>query len=115
MQIIPILVVDDKQAAIDFYRHVFRAEVGQTLVETTQLFIQGQSIGIRQATESHEKTQERIVLLAETAAPDVLEQNAIKHGAEVISPVDDDESGLRLGRISDPFGIQWILSTAFPR
>jgi len=116
MQLIPVLTVEDDKAALDFYLDVFNAQVGRSLYNTTQIIIQGQSIAIRKSDEDHPiEGDANVVLMVETAAPDVLEQAALKLGATTINPVDGQDSGIRAGSIRDPFGFQWILSTPIPR
>ena len=116
MQLIPILVVEDYQAALDFYRKAFQATELMTFGETTQLRVQDQIFAVRKADETIRGGEtDNILLLIETAAPDVVEQEAVKHGADIINPVEDRESGVRAGRFKDPFGIQWIVSTKHPR
>ena len=112
MQLIPILVVEDHQAALDFYRKAFQATQLMTFGETTQLRVQDQIFAVRKADETTRGGEtDNIVLLIQTAAPDVVQQEAIKHGADIIAPVEDRKSGVRAGRFRDPFGIQWIVST----
>ncbi|AZQ77556.1 hypothetical protein EJ997_09630 [Flaviflexus ciconiae] len=115
MQLIPILVVEDDNAALDFYTKVFQADIKKVHRNTTQISVQGYAIAIRKADDRDACSDEHgIILLIETAAPDVLAEAAIKHGAEKITDVDDHETGIRAGRIRDPFGFQWILSTPAP-
>ena len=112
MQLIPILVVEDHQAALDFYRKAFQATQLMTFGETTQLRVQDQIFAVRKAEETARISEtDNIVLLIQTAAPDVVQQEAVKHGADIINAVEDRESGVRAGRFKDPFGIQWIVST----
>lgn len=116
MQLIPILVVEDHQAALDFYTKAFRATELIKFGETTQLRVQDQIFAVRKADETTRGGETDTILLhIETAAPDVVEHEAVKHGAEIITPVQDRESGVRAGRFKDPFGIQWIVSTKYPR
>ena len=112
MQLIPILVVEDHQAALDFYRKAFQATQLMTFGETTQLRVQDQIFAVRKADETIRGGEtDNILLLIETAAPDVVAEEAVKHGAHIITPVEDREAGVRAGRFRDPFGIQWIVST----
>lgn len=112
MQLIPILVVDDYQAALDFYVEAFRATTLMSVGDTTQMQVQDQVFAVRKADETTRGGEtDNILLLIETAAPDVVEQDALKHGAHIITPVEDREAGVRAGRFRDPFGIQWIVST----
>lgn len=116
MQLIPILVVEDYQAALDFYAEALQATTITSFEDTTQLQVQDQVFAVRQAAEQDEVgSSDSVHLLIETAAPDVVQEEAVRHGADTISPVDDRESGIRAGRFRDPFGFQWIVSTRHPR
>ncbi|MBM9432202.1 VOC family protein [Flaviflexus equikiangi] len=116
MQLIPVLVVEDVDTALDFYSRAFRAETYKVIDQTTTLRIQNQAFAIREADESDPAGRaDSVLLLIETAAPDSVAEVAISHGATAVSPVDDRESGIRAGRLRDPFGFQWIVSTPVPR
>jgi len=112
MQLIPILVVEDHAAALEFYAKAFGAETLLSFDRTTQLRVQDQIFAVREGDKgTGQSSTNSVLLLIQTAAPDSVESAAIEHGAETITPVEDKESGIRAGRFRDPFGFQWIVST----
>lgn len=116
MQIIPILVVDDVEEALDFYTRAFRARVYKVVGDITAMQVQDQAFGVRRGDEDElESSCDRVRLVIETAAPEVLQEAALNHGAEIIEPVDYRDSGVRAGRFIDPFGFQWTTTTPVPR
>ena len=116
MQLIPILVVEDYRAALDFYTEALQAVSVTSVRNTTQLRVQDQVFAVRAADDTDGAgAPDGVLLLIETAAPDVVLRDAVKHGADIISPVSVRESGVRAGRFRDPFGFQWIVSTRYPR
>lgn len=116
MELIPILVVEDPEAALDFYTKAFQARVYKIIGDTTSVLVQNQPFAIRRA-DDHDPagSGDGLVLLIETAAPDVVSAAALEHGAHCIEPVADRDLGVRAGRFRDPFGFQWIVSTPIPR
>ncbi|WP_437332763.1 VOC family protein [Sorangium sp. So ce394] len=51
-----------------------------------------------------------IVITLNVEDPDAVAARAIKAGAKIIYPINDQLYGRREGRIEDPFGYQWKLS-----
>ena len=116
MEIIPILVVADADAAIDFYTRVFDAELekrrGEDRVKYAVILMQNQRIALKDTDEIDTVANPTgVILEVVTAAPDAVQQSALNAGAEVIEPVANQSYGARAGRIRDPFGHQWILTT----
>ena len=46
-----------------------------------------------------------------TEDPDTLADRAVQAGGAVVFPVADQPYGARAGRVRDPFGHEWIVST----
>jgi uncharacterized glyoxalase superfamily protein PhnB len=110
----PRLALSDAAAGIDFYKAAFAAEeLGErylmpdgTLVHA-ELLIGDSVVMVKDAQEDDFKA-----LLA-TYWPDVdaVWERAVRAGAEVIYPLADQFYGDRGGRLADPFGNQWMLSS----
>jgi PhnB protein len=122
----PRLVVRDALAAIEFYQEAFGAEepspphlgpdgmvvhaeirIGDSVVYLTD---QGDDGGEAIAPSS---AGGRVTAIMAVTVPDVdrLWQRAVAAGCEVIHPLADQFYGDRGGRLRDPFGHQWMLST----
>jgi PhnB protein len=119
----PRMFVRGAAAAIEFYRHAFgaselvrAAEPGGKIVNA-EIKI-GDSI-ISLAEESPEYgnhspqslggTTMIITLNVEDA--DAVWNQAVSSGAKVVFPIKDQFYGYRQGRLEDPFGHLWIIST----
>jgi PhnB protein len=122
----PRLVVSDGQGAIDFYVDAFAAEVlGEPFTDPDGGVIHaevriGDSVVMitEQRTDGGATTGERasgepVTAIMATYWPDVdtAWARAIEAGAEVMYPLADQFYGERGGRLRDPFGQQWMLST----
>jgi PhnB protein len=124
----PRLVFDDAAAAIDFYQEAFGAEIpfephtgpdgkvvhaeiriGDSAVYLTDEGDEGNE-GNGVAPKSVEG---RVTAIMAIAVPDVdrLWERAVAAGCEVVYPLADQFYGDRAGRLRDPFGHQWMLST----
>jgi len=109
-------------AAIDFYRQAFGAEVvhrmdgpdglllhaelriGDSMLQVSEEF---PSIGLC-APEGDCRAN---ALTLYTADVDAVFARAVELGATVLSPVADEFSGDRMGRVLCPFGHRWVLAT----
>jgi PhnB protein len=122
----PRLVFRDAQQAIEFYKEAFGAEgynqsdlgpggkvihaeirIGDSSVYLTD---EGDDAGDVIAPSS---IGGRVTAITAITVPDVdrLWQQAVEAGCEVIHPLADQFYGDRSGRLRDPFGHQWMLST----
>lgn len=117
------LAVADAPKAIDFYKAAFGAE------ELMRFAMPDGSIGhaelrigdsIFYLAEENEEwlnpgpralggTSVRICLEVEDC--DALAKTAVEAGAEIVMPIEDQFYGYRQGRLADPFGHQWLVST----
>jgi len=110
----PRLALSDAAAGIEFYKAAFGAkELGEryhmpdgALVHAELLI--GDSVVMVKDAQDDEFT----ALLA-TYWPDVdaVWERAVRAGAEVVYPLSDQFYGERGGRVADPFGNQWMLSS----
>jgi PhnB protein len=121
--VIPALGIKGAAGAIEFYKTVFGAtELGRLAgpdgnIAHAELQIGGGKIML--AEESPEwgnhspptlgGTPVRLHLYVEDV--DGVVQRAVEHGAKVVIPVEDQFYGDRAGRIEDPYGHLWIVST----
>jgi PhnB protein len=108
----PRLAVKNATAAIDFYTHAFDArELGERHCTPDGMLIHAElQIGdsVVMLTED-----DGFTTLLCTYWPDVDSawERALLAGAKVVHPLADQFYGERGGRLQDPFGQQWMLST----
>lgn len=119
------LVVDSAVAALDFYRQAFGADVpfephmapdgkvvhaqmriGDSVVYVTDEGDDGNGVAPTSASG-------RVTAIMALNVPDVdrLWEQALAAGCGVVYPLADQFYGGRTGRLRDPFGHQWMLST----
>src|SRR5438105_2706910 len=122
-QFIPHLIVSDGQAALDFYKEVFEAKLGDNMMSPDgsklmhgEIVLDGHKLfvsdwfapsdgGSLQSPEMLGGTCMRITLMTED--PDAVVERAVARGSEVLMPVQDMFWGARYGKIKDPFGHEW--------
>ena len=121
--IIPYLAVVDAPKAIDFYKAAFGAEellrlampdgtighaelkLGNSIVYLAEENMEWQNPG----PNALGGTSVRICLEVEDV--ESLTETAVAAGAEILMPLADQFYGYRQGRLGDPFGHQWVVST----
>jgi PhnB protein len=116
--IAPTLSVRDGVKAVEFYKEAFGAvELHRATSPDGEIVSQLEIDGARffVADESSENqnscpqtlggTTVRIALIV--ADPDKVAGRAVAAGATLVSPVEDQRYGWRLGLIIDPFGHRW--------
>ena len=119
----PVLVVNGAAQAIEFYKHAFGA------TERTRLVGPGGKIVHSEMTigdalfmvkdefpewgDHSPKSADGPSVLIALFVDDVdeLEERAVAAGAKILIPVADQFYGDRSGRLADPFGHVWIIST----
>ena len=113
----PWLSVKNSTAAEKFYKEAFGAietyrmetpDGGLVLklsIDSVEFWVSGQLKDSEEAT-SKDLKQDMVRLILIVENPDEIFQQAIKAGATEVFPVGED-FGWRLGRISDPFGLDW--------
>lgn len=120
----PTLTVRDASAAIDFYKRAFEAvelparltdptgrilhaelRIGDSLIVLTDEFAEFGNV----SPESLGGSAVRIALYVDDV--DAVGERAIAAGAKVLIPIADQFYGDRSGRLLDPFGHVWIVST----
>jgi PhnB protein len=116
--LIPVLSVQNGKAAVEFYKKAFSAQElmymespeGEILAE---LNFSGARFYVADEAPMYGNNSPqrlngisvRLGLLVNF--PDELMQQAIAAGATEIQPMADQDYGMRLGRIADPFGHHW--------
>lgn len=120
--ITPSLAIKGASEAIEFYKKAFGATVATRLddpagnVAHAELVING---GMFMLSEEHPQYNQSpatlggstVVLHLYVDDVDAVYEQAIKHGAESVIPVADQFYGDRSGRVSDPYGYLWVIST----
>ena len=119
----PYLVVDGAAQAIDFYKRVFGAtergrfdgpdgkvahaelQIGDTVLMVAD---PSAETNIKPPTQLG-ATSVGIFLYVEDV--DATVQRAVDAGATITQPVDDMFWGDRYGKVSDPFGHEWLIAT----
>lgn len=110
-----LLKVNDGEKALRFYNNAFGAEILEKLVDSEGI-IQYAEIKIEDTilmlTEDKWFSEPRgIVLQIYTGDAEGLFESATMAGAEELSPISKHFYGDRSGRVKDPFGYEWVIST----
>jgi len=119
----PLLVVPDAVAALRFYSEAFGAEelfrltMPDGAIAHAQMQINGALVMLADENRDHGNLSPASVggapVLMQLTVPDVddVMARAKAGGAEELIPLGDQFYGERSGRIRDPFGHVWIVST----
>lgn len=118
MTVVPMLSVRHGAQAIEFYKAAFGAEELLRIEDPGGAVVARLAIGESEfwlADESPEHlnfspetlagSTVRMVMTAEN--PDEAFRQAVEAGATVVSPVEDQPYGWRVGRVVDPYGHHW--------
>lgn len=120
--LMPRLVVVRSDDAITFYEAVFGARVTERFatpdghVVHAALAIGDAVVAVTDAAPDWNNDDPRalggspVILRLALDDPDAVAAEAVRRGAKVVFPVQDQSYGYREGRIEDPFGHLWILS-----
>lgn len=116
----PKLVVRSADEATDYYRQVFGAEAGPRHAEGdtvlhASITLFGTLVTLKDADETDPGPETLgkagVIMEITTEDPDTLADRAVQAGGAVVFPVADQPYGARAGRVRDPFGHEWIVST----
>jgi PhnB protein len=119
----PYLIIKDAARAVDFYRNAFdaievvRLEGADGRIAHCEIKIGDASILLADEWEGVGATSPSalggspVIIHLEVDDVDTIAKRAIDAGAKVIFPVQDQFYGERAGRLQDPFGHLWLLST----
>lgn len=120
--ITPMLAIKEASAAIEWYKKVFNAEEVMRLADANgvvahaQLKINGSLIMIAEEHPDYNRSPDTlngtsVILNLHVPDVDAVVDKAKQEGAVEIFPVKDQFYGDRSGRIQDPYGHMWIVST----
>jgi PhnB protein len=113
----PLLNVRNGLRAIEFYKSAFGAEelfrldaggsvVARLTIDNSEFWLADESPEHANfSPESLGGSSVRLILVVED--PDAVFERATKEGATVVTPVEDQPYGWRVGRVADPFGHHW--------
>lgn len=122
-QFIPHLIVSDGPAALQFYKEVFGAAEGDSMMAPDgkrlmhgEIVLDGHKLFLSDEFSEAEGgtckmpgtlggTCVRITLMVDDA--DAIAERAVDRGATVLMPVADMFWGARYGKLRDPFGHEW--------
>lgn len=109
-----MLVVKDAHKALKFYNNAFGAEVVMQLEDPSGKIIRAEmkiDDTIIMLMEGDFSGDSGIVLQIYTGDAEGLFESAIMSGATEVFPIKEQFYGDRAGRVKDPFGHEWIIST----
>jgi PhnB protein len=117
-----LMVVKDAISALEFYNQAFGAETiillkdpqGRVMyaefkITDTIIMLTEENSNLNSAPSTLGGSS--VVIYLYTGDAEALFEHAVKAGAEVLSPIEEQFFGDRSGRIQDPFGHQWIIAT----
>ena len=116
IQISPKLVVSDATAAIAFMVEVLDAGEGAVhrhdgVVQHATVHLGGCTLSLKDADEHDPAPTPGAIVEVVCDEPDAVAETALAHGARVVFPVGDQAYGARAGRVVDPWGTQWLVTT----
>jgi len=120
--VMPALAIKDAASAIKWYQKVFDATEKMVLKNPDNTIAHGEiMIGDTVVMVSEENPQynkspktlngNSVNLCIYVQNVDTVVQKAIDNGSKLLIPVEDQFYGDRSGRIEDPFGYIWVVST----
>ncbi|MFG1770431.1 VOC family protein [Nocardia salmonicida] len=120
--LVPKLLVADARAAITFYTEALGAEVrlrvadDHGVVNHAELMLDAGVFALAQSVEQWGWSDPRslggspVLLELTVTDPDAVAHRMVRHGAELVIPVENRPYGKRQGRVQDPFGHLWVIS-----
>lgn len=121
-QLFPKLLVSDADAAIAFYTEALHFNVGfrvadnhgvvnhAELVRDSTVFAIAQSVDEWGWNDPESLGGSPVLITLTVRDPDDTADRMVRHGAELLIPVEDRPYGKRQGRVRDPFGHLWVIS-----
>ncbi|HUD64489.1 MAG TPA: VOC family protein [Candidatus Sulfotelmatobacter sp.] len=113
--LVPNIIVKNVDAAVSFYRRAFGAEEILRLslpagkVVHCELKLGDSRLNLGESMEGW--PEHTLLVQIFVADSDAVFAQAVNAGAEVLSPMTDMFFGSREGRVLDPFGSTWTIST----
>jgi PhnB protein len=118
-QLYPRLVVDGADAALDFYRKAFDAQVGDRYTGPDGKVVHAMvaagpvQFAVKDADE-HDPSPTAgavpVIIALYVSDPDAVAARMADGGATVVFPIADQPYGERGGRLADPFGHLWMIA-----
>lgn len=109
------LMVNDAEAALNFYNQAFGAETTMVLKSSEGKVVHAEfrfaDTFIMLGEEEGLKQPSSVVIQVYTPDVEGIFEEALRAGAQMISPIARQYYGDRAGRIRDPYGHEWILAT----
>ena len=114
------LVVRSADDALDYYRRAFGAVAGPRHTDgATVLHAEMTLFGVRVSLKDGDGTDPApegpgkagVLMEVTTEDPDSVADLAVGAGGTLVFPVEDREYGARAGRVRDPLGHEWIVSS----
>lgn len=114
----PMLSVRNGARAIEFYQAAFGAEVrfridGEAGAAVAELSVGDSVFWLADESPEHLNFSPEslggstVRMILTVPDPDAVFAQAVASGAKVVSPVEDQRYGWRVGRLVDPFGHHW--------
>lgn len=113
----PYLLLEGAEKAIDFYKKAFGAQETFILpgpdgkIERAEFTIGDSAIMISDAPPNMPKTGAGSLFVLYFEDADAVWKRAINAGAKESRPLQDKFYGVRMGTLTDPFGIDWSIAT----
>src|ERR1700757_2394525 len=111
----PNIIADDAEQTVDFLKRAFGATESYRLILADgtithcEIKIGDSVINVGTAMEGWPARGLTAQIFVES--PDALYERALRAGATSLAPMTDTFFGIREGRMSDPFGNTWTIST----
>ena len=122
-ELIPVIAVSDGQGAIEFYKEVFGAKERSRMADPSgkvmhaELEFGSSLLMLAEKCEGYNFTPEEldgkspVALHLYVEDVDATVERAVETGGSVVIPVADQFYGDRSGRVRDPFGHIWLVSS----
>lgn len=116
----PKLVLDDAAAALAWYREHLDATIGEVVeadgtVVHADLTVLGTHLSVKDGDTTDPSPASAgapgQILEVVVDDPDPIGAAMAAGGAATVFEIADQEYGARAGRLRDPFGVQWLLTT----
>jgi PhnB protein len=118
----PMLAARKAGRAIEWYKHILNAKEESRFTDSNGVIVHAEmkfgdcNLMLAEENPDYNNSPDALKgtsVILNLYVPDVdnVVDRAVKAGAKIVFPVDDQFYGDRAGRIQDPFGHMWIIST----
>lgn len=123
-QLHPKLLVADADKAIAFYTQALGATLNHRVAEDdgivnhaelaldSLVFALAQQVPEWGWADPGALGGSPVLLMLTVPDPDATAERMVRHGAELVIPIENRPYGMRQGRVKDPFGHLWVISGA---